>query len=490
MSSTSIDAADKPQANALAALPAWAWFGAGAFVLLVIGGSRLLYDADTYWQMAIGQWILDHRAWPHTDVYSFTKFGAPWISTSWLAQVVFAASYNVAGWAGPVWVSALAIASAFALFVRLLCKWLVPKHAVLIALAAVLMSMGHFLARPHVLVLPIMLAWVSGLASASDERRAPSMALLPLMVLWANLHGGFVFGVALVAPFALVAVWEAEASARSGLMMRWFVFGLAALAAACLTPYGWNSILASKKILDLGDAMALIPEWQPANFAKPEFFEIGVMVCIGGLLARGLTLSPPRILLVVGFLFMALSHSRSIEIFALLTPLVIAKPLSAQWRLTPVTQQAKGGLVGIAALMIATGAASAVITAVRPFTAQDRITPVAAVEALKAHHSRRILNTAGFGGYLITQQMPVFIDGRAELYGGQFVVDTLNAFALKDVDLFLALLKTNDIDATILTSRTPAVKLLDHLPGWKRIYADDYAVVHVRTAAATIKSLH
>ena len=112
------------------------------------------------------------------------------------------------------------------------------------------------------------------------------------------------------------------------------------------------------------------------------------------------------------------------------------------------------------------------------------------MEALKAQHSRRVLNTAGFGGYLITQQIPVFIDGRAELYGGQFVVDTLNAFALKDVDLFLALLKTNDIDATILTSRTPAVKLLDHLPGWKRIYADDYAVVHVRTAAATIKSLH
>jgi hypothetical protein len=491
MSSTSIDAAAKPQANenALAALPAWAWFGAGAFVLLVIGGSRLLYDADTYWQMAIGQWILDHRAWPHTDVYSFTKFGAPWISTSWLSQVVFAASYIVAGWAGPVWVSALAIASVFALFVRLLCKWFAPKHAVLIALAAVLMSMGHFLARPHVLVLPIMLAWVSGLASASDERRAPSMALLPLMVLWANLHGGFVFGVALVAPFALVAVWEAEASARSGLMMRWFVFGLAALAAACLTPYGWNSILASKKILDLGDAMALIPEWQPANFAKPEFFEIAVMVCIGGLLARSLTLSPPRILLVAGFLFMALSHSRSIEIFALLTPLVIAKPLSAQWRLAPVTQQAKGGLVGIAALMIATGAASAAITAVRPFALQDRITPVAAVEALKAQHSRRVLNTAGFGGYLITQQIPVFIDGRAELYGGQFVVDTLNAFALKDVDQFLALLKTNDIDATLLTSSTPAVKLLDHLPGWKRIYADERAVVHVRAAAKT-ESLH
>jgi len=493
MSLTSIDAAGKPRANesSLAAVPAWAWFGAAAFVLLVIGGNRLLYDADTYWQIEVGQWILDHRAWPHTDIYSFTKAGEPWISTSWLAQVIFATSYNVAGWAGPVWTSALAIAAAFALFVHLLSKWLAPRHAVLIALAAVLMSMGHFLARPHVLVLPVMLAWASGLAAAADARRAPSMMWLPLMVLWANLHGSFVFGVALVGPFALVAMWEAEASARRVLFVRWSAFGLATLAAACLTPYGWNSILAARKILDLGDAMALIPEWQPANFAKLEFFEIVVMVCIGGLLARGLTLSWPRVLLVLGLLFMALSHNRSNEIFALLTPLVIVKPLVAQWRLARVEQRANAASAGIAALAVIVVVASGIFTAMHPFMPYSKITPVAAVEALKAQHPRRVLNTAGLGGYLITQRIPVFIDGRAELYGAQYVVDTLNAFALKDVDLFLNLLKTNDIDATLLTSNTPAVKLLDHLPGWKRVYADDRAVVHVRTATtAKTESLH
>ncbi|CAM5448783.1 Glycosyltransferase RgtA/B/C/D-like domain-containing protein OS=Afipia felis OX=1035 GN=NCTC12722_03049 PE=4 SV=1 [Afipia felis] len=468
--------------TSLAAVPPWAWFGAVAFVLLVVGGNRLLHDADTYWQIEVGQWMLDHRAWPHTDIYSFTKFGEPWISTSWLAQVIFAASYNVAGWAGPVWISAFAIAAAYALFVHLLCKWLAPRHAVLIALAAVLMSMAHFLARPHVLVLPVMLAWADGLATAADARRVPSWALLPLIVLWANLHGGFVFGAALVAPFALVAVWEAEANAQRGLLTGWFVFGLAALAAACLTPYGWNSILAARNILELGDAMPLIPEWLPANFARPEFFEIAVMVCIGGLLVRGLTLSWPRMLLVLGLLFMALSHNRSIEIFALLAPLVIAKPLIEQWRLAPVERQTRAGWAGIAALVAVTGAASVAIATAHPSMPRDAITPVAAVEALKTHHPRRIFNTAGFGGYLITQQIPVFIDGRAELYGERFVVDTLNAAALKDVDLFLNLLKANDIDATLLTSNTPAVKLLDRLPGWKRVYTDDRAVVHIRSA--------
>ena len=48
-------------------VPAWLWFGAGLFLLMVIGGNRSLQDADTYWQIVVGQSIIDHRALPHTD---------------------------------------------------------------------------------------------------------------------------------------------------------------------------------------------------------------------------------------------------------------------------------------------------------------------------------------------------------------------------------------------------------------------------------------
>ena len=61
-------------------------------------------------------------------------------------------------------------------------------------LAALVLSAPHFLARPHVLVLPVMLAWTYGLMSASERGEAPSFWLLPLIALWANLHGGFIFG--------------------------------------------------------------------------------------------------------------------------------------------------------------------------------------------------------------------------------------------------------------------------------------------------------
>ena len=78
--------------------------------------------------------------------------------------------------------------------------------------------------------------------------------------------------------------------------------------------------------------------------------------------------------------------------------------------------------------------------------------------------------------------MPVYIDGRAELYGEAFGMSLVRAVQLKDVNGFLNLLATHDIDAVMLDPTTPASKLLDHIAGWQRLYADDRVVVHVRAA--------
>jgi hypothetical protein len=47
--------------------------GAATYLLLLFAGDNLLHDPDTLWQIRVGQWILDHRALPYTDTYSFTK---------------------------------------------------------------------------------------------------------------------------------------------------------------------------------------------------------------------------------------------------------------------------------------------------------------------------------------------------------------------------------------------------------------------------------
>ena len=456
-----------------------AWLGIGVYALVLVDGRSLLSDADTYWQIAVGQWILDQGALPRADVYSFSKLGEAWISSSWLAQIVYAVSYNLAGWAGPVVVAAGSIAATFGLLARILERRIPSTYAALVVLTATVLSMPHFLARPHVLAMPVMVAWAQGLMTASERRQPPSFWLLPLIALWANLHGGFVFGLVLAGGFAIDALWNAEPSQRKPLALRWVAFGLAALVACCLTPYGWESILASRRILDLGELLRLLSEWMPPDFGRPSAFELTLLALIAGALYLDVKLSPPRIALVLGLLHMALSHGRNAETFALLLPIVVLTPVSQQFALRP-TRSGTMTLVSGALLAVTLGISTWALAAHQMYSPPKSLSPAAAVEAIKAHNLRRVLNDRAFGGYLIWRQMPVFIDGRAELYGEKFTMAYYNAVELKDVGQFLGLLRDHEIDAVLLQPGMPATGLLDQLRAWRRVYADDVAILYVR----------
>ena len=62
----------------------------GDVVLAAIGGqlfffrqgwSALLGDGDTGWHIRAGEWILRNRSVPTTDLFSFSRPGAPWSAT-------------------------------------------------------------------------------------------------------------------------------------------------------------------------------------------------------------------------------------------------------------------------------------------------------------------------------------------------------------------------------------------------------------------------
>src|SRR5262249_19096625 len=158
--------------------------------------------------------------------------------------------------------------------VRMLSSRISLAAAGVVAMVAFALAQHHLLARPHVLAMPVMVAWAVGLIAAADRRDAPSPWLLPLLALWANIPRSFVLGLVLVGPIGLDAVWNAPAPRRKMLAFKWALFGIGALAASCVTPYGWDTLFAARKILDLGGVLAVIPEWTPVSFAQVGAFEI------------------------------------------------------------------------------------------------------------------------------------------------------------------------------------------------------------------------
>ncbi|PAY05925.1 hypothetical protein CK489_23560 [Bradyrhizobium sp. UFLA03-84] len=454
---------------------------ATAYLTIVARGTFLLKDADIYWHIMVGQWIVDHRAVPHADMFSFTMRGAPWITSEWLSEVLFFVAYKLTGWTGPVMLAALSASAAYYLLALLLLKRLPNIPAAILTSAAIVMTSFHVFTRPHVLVFPLMVVWADALVSASGERRAPSLVYLPLVTLWANLHGSFTLALALIGPFALEALWMSDRSDRVRIAVQWIRFGVLALGAACITPYGPESMLVIGRILHLGGALAHISEWQPIDFSSFNAVTPCLIAGLAYLLYSGLKLPPIRIAMLLAVVYQMLVHVRYVDVFALVAPFFVAGPL-AQHLSWPqlrhdrkVVAPARSTMIAaITALVIASG----VMIAVKELS--PPLVPRAAVEKLKEQGASRVLNAYFFCGYLMFQDIPVFIDSRAELYGSAFLDRYVNAISLYDLPDFVRMLDEFKIDATLLAPSTPAVGLLDRLPEWQRVYADDVAVVHVR----------
>jgi len=458
--------------------------GAAVGLLLVALAPRLLPDPDTYSHIALGRWILEHWTVPSVDPLSGPMRGEPWIAFEWLSEVAFAGAYKFGSWPGVVALTVFAAGLAFALLAQALARDWQPVPVGIALVAALELVAPHMLARPHVLAMPLMVAWIASLIRSNDEKRAPDWRLLPLMTLWANLHGSFTFGLAMLAPLAMEAVWNAERRERPRVLRQWAVFALAALAAASLNPYGPAMVVGMFRTVALGDALNLILEWRPQDFSHIEPYEIILLAAVAGTLFYRVTLPPMRILMLLGLIHLSLAQVRHADLLGLLAPLLLVRPLAQQFTAIAAVRPARNfGWFSPAPVLLALVLIAA--ANLRPGTAPaSTITPENAVRAADLRNAGPILNEYAFGGYLEFLGIAPFIDGRGELYGARYLTRYRHALDLRNVADFERLLDDYHIRTTLLVPQTPAAGLLDRMPGWRRIYADDIAVVHQRISAS------
>jgi hypothetical protein len=188
---------------------------------------------------------------------------------------------------------------------------------------------------------------------------------------------------------------------------------------------------------------------------------------------------------------LSLRHGRYAELLGFLAPLLVAPALGSQLagRLTRrpllgldrwMAELAKPASPrGIAAAGAALLAVSVPAMSGRFIHEASDITPKAALAAVAEHHvAGPVLNDYAFGGYLIFAGIEPFIDGRY-FYGDAFIKRYVDATSVLSGEL-PHLLSEYGVTWTLLSAGNPGVVLLDHLQGWRRLYADDVAVVHVR----------
>jgi hypothetical protein len=463
------------------------------FTTLLLSGTRLLGDPDTYWHIVAGRWIIAHRAVPHFDFFSNSMPGAPWVAHEWLAEVATAAIFDNLGWAGLVVAAAAAFALAMAALTRTLLRFLEPVHALAGMATAWGMCLPHLLARPHTFAMPLMALWLGALVEARSRGRTPAAPTALVMLVWANLHGGYMLGLVLAALFGAEAVASAGSWRAVGIAAReWALFGTGAVAAALITPNGIAGLWLPFHLMRMPFAMSVLMEWQSPNFQEIQPLEIWLLAAFLGALALGVRLPWTRVLMLGFLLHLALGHVRNAEVLGLAAPFILAEPVAAEIRrLAP--NRGRSALDGVLAeLAKPAGAGGAALAAIVAFVlgavpiahglarGPDPFAPSQALAAVAAAHVEGpVLNDYGFGGYLIFSGIAPFIDGRADMYGDAFLKRYVEATHGLSPDL-PQLLDEFHISWTLLEAKSTGVTLMDHLPGWQRLYADDIAVVHIR----------
>jgi len=495
--STMPSAAAWQRALSLTLLPALAAF------CITLGDPSVFADGDSNWHVAVGRWILAHGVVPHIDPFSYTAGSRPWVAHEWLSETAFAAVQAIADWSGVVVLIGAACAATFAILANTLQRWL-GVRAVLVTLAfSAWMLAAHLYIRPHMLALPLLALWMTQLLEARRLGRTPALWLLPLMTLWANLHGSFIFGLAFTAPFAAEAAVEAFAAAKgrsllgraqaaAPVALRWGGFMAAAVLAAAVNPNGVADLVFPFTVMRM-TVLNAIAEWHPAGFGELTGFAVALFFTLFVCLHRGVRIGWARTALLLLLVFMTLQHRRQEIILAVVAPLLLAAPLARALNPARAAEAAaQSGPVarlplkevlapGLVAAGLVLGAAVWRLSVPEP-RRESPTTPITAVASVPAQLAARpVFNDYGFGGWLIFSGVRPFIDGRADLYGDDFVQTYLDTEEVKSPAQVDAVFNRYGVQWTILQPTSPLVAYLDHKSGWRRLYTDKWAVVQART---------
>jgi hypothetical protein len=411
----------------------WAWILGAAAVSLAFTVQQLR-DPDVWWHLAVGNLIRAHGI-PSHEPFTFLGAPNPWVGQQWAYEVLLSLMMQVGTWLAML-VMGLVGTAAFVVAVRTVPRSVrVPGSFLAFALllsclvgASVMGVRGQVVTvLGSALTLYVLMRWREGSTRAV-------WALPPLLLVWANLHAGFVNGIALCVVVGVsVVVWRllqpgAVPLARVRVLLLATVVGVAATlvnpAGVHIYPYIASTF--TNPTLTQG-----ITEWMSPNFhdwwLRLFEFEAVLMVVLWALSKRP---DPIDVVLGIGAIAITLQAQRNLPIFAVVAAPQVARYGWAAWsswrrtsRVRRTTLPAGPAFVAVAAIAVAVGVGNIAPEASASAAARSEATrfPAAAATYVAAHFpGSRFYSTYEWGGYLAYRfptQRVVYIYGESAVFG-------------------------------------------------------------------------
>lgn len=500
------------------------WIFSAVWILLFIAGqSKMFRDPGSFSHTAIGGYILDTRDFIHQDIFSFTKYGEPWIAQQWLGECFMAVIQRLAGFDGllVVMVSLIALLYSY-LALR------VERAGINLALGSLILMFSlaagshHFHVRPHIATMFFMTVGYAWLCDVEARRKdiKSLLWLIPLFIIWSNIHGGALGGL-----FTLLIVatgWTLAGSLRMQsiipdkkvLIYLWIII-LLCFAAPLVNPYGlilpatWLGIIGSSAISQLiqehASVVTLIHYGETSSYIT-----IALLLCFGLFylaLLVGIDWKNQKITWYIPLVwfFLSLSRIRHAPLFAMMAVVGIAemfpycrwvcrlgekglvtfrvKDMAREMNTRSVSRYLVPVVITVAALIAFHSSAQLPSTGQKWVKLDSSHWPVEILPALQAIEKSHppgtpIFNDMLFGGFLIyhTPGFRVFMDDRCELYGDKLMTKYIKA----DRSDYEAWEKIYRFDLALLSNNSDYKKYFESNPDWRVIKRSRAAVLYQR----------
>jgi len=465
------------------------------------GSVSSLSDSDIWWHLSSGLWMLQHQALPRSGILSQAA-GQSWIAASWLYDLKLAIFYKVFG-LRTIPIFAMSLKAGVSIIAFLLAGGRRGSFWVAASVSAI--------AQYVLAALPATPAYASvvffgiELLLLLEMRRAHRMKLVfwlpPLFLVWANVDVQFVYGLGLVILFLISLVLERLGSDLGGYSFKdreWIRdrkvrITLAIGAAFCvvatvITPYFYHvyGVFLEKTF---SAANPYLEETYAPGFRQPHDYVLMLFVMCA-FLVLGMRRSRDPFLIGVLVLSTALAfHSRrDIWLVALAVCAVMgetnaktSKDCEAEANLRVDGLRGREFWIAVGAAVLVVALSAAILIPREPGALLAKASenyPVGACDYIRQNHlPQPVFNALEWGGFLTwyLPEYPVAIDGRIDLYGGEFIVQysqMMNAGIR-----YTEFPPIANAETIVLPQAAIMAQALSSLPAYKVVYRDKVAMV-------------
>lgn len=465
-------------------------------------GNRLLADGDTGHHIRTGEYIIDTLTIPRHDIFSFLSPPIPWTAHAWLSEVIMAVIHRAFGLTGIVVFFAFLIASVYYLLFKVIQTYKGNiLGAILVVILVIAASLIHWMARPHIFSLLLMVAWYYILDSYQYNNRNYLYVLPPIMLLWVNLHGGFMAGFILIGVYLfgnLFGFFVSQEDKRISYKKKAELLGLTVIACiltSLINPHGYHILTFPFELTSNRLIVDNVNEYMSPNFHEPIPFKYLLLLMIAAFAISKKELNVMEVVLALVFTYMALYSTRFIPLFAIIIAPILVKQADLIFEqadgrffaflkkrsdvIVSADAASKGFLWPIAGILLTVVFA---VSGKIGYGYYEEATPARAMDFLKKENIRgNMFNNDEFGDYIIYAAWPkykVFFDGRFDMYGEGRMKEYLKVTRVqpgwKDV------LEKYKIDWIIYNANSPLSLFLMERDDWKLIYADKVANIFVK----------